>query len=213
MEKTVEKAKEYVKELFRNEFSGHDYFHTLRVYNTAVALSEKENADLFIVSLAALLHDADDVKLSPETAEKKDNAVNFMKSQGVDEDIISRVVKAIDEISFSGTGTVVPSTIEGKCVQDADRLDAIGAIGIARAFSYGGNHNREMHNPDIPPNLNMTKEEYRKSNSTSVNHFYEKLLKLKDLMNTDEGKRIAEKRDRYMREFLDEFLSEWEGKR
>lgn len=213
MEKTVEKAKEYVKELFRNEFSGHDYFHTLRVYNTAVALSEKENADLFIVSLAALLHDADDVKLSPETAEKKDNAVNFMKSQGVDEDIISRVVKAIDEISFSGTGTVVPSTIEGKCVQDADRLDAIGAIGIARAFSYGGNHNREMHNPDILPKLNMTKEEYRKSNSTSVNHFYEKLLKLKDLMNTDEGKRIAEKRDRYMREFLDEFLSEWEGKR
>lgn len=213
MENTlIEKALEFAREIFRKDFGGHDYFHTERVYKTATHIAEKEGADVLTVQLAAILHDVDDIKLSPSTSENKDNARSFMHKNGVDEATADKVCRIIGQISFSGTGESVPDSIEGKCVQDADRLDALGAIGIARAFAFGGSRNREMYNPHIPPKMNMTKEEYRKSNSTSLNHFYEKLFLLKELMNTQTAKEIAEKRDSFMRSYVDEFLCEWDGK-
>ena len=207
----IARAAEYVKEKFENEYSGHDWFHTLRVFKTATRIAEAEGADLVAVQLAALLHDVDDRKLSPETYEDKANAITFLSANNVDESKIDEICRIIGEISFAES--CVPSTLEGKCVQDADRLDAIGAVGIARAFAYGGNHNRLMYHPDIAPNPNMSKEEYIKSNSTTVNHFYEKLFKLTDMMNTDTAKQIAKERDAYMKAFIAEFLDEWEGKR
>ena len=205
----IARAAEYVKEKFENEYSGHDWFHTLRVFRTATRIAEAEGADLVTVQLAALLHDVDDRKLSPETYEDKANARTFLSANNVDESKIDEICRIIGEISFAES--CVPSTLEGKCVQDADRLDAIGAVGIARAFAYGGNHNRLMYHPDIVPNPNMSKEEYIKSNSTTVNHFYEKLFKLTDMMNTDTAKQIAKERDAYMKDFIAEFLNEWEG--
>lgn len=205
----IARAAEYVKEKFENEYSGHDWFHTLRVFKTATRIAEAEGADLVTVQLAALLHDVDDRKLSPKTYEDKANARTFLSANNVDESKIDEICRIIGEISFAES--CVPSTLEGKCVQDADRLDAIGAVGIARAFAYGGNHNRLMYHPDIVPNPNMSKEEYIKSNSTTVNHFYEKLFKLTDMMNTDTAKQIAKERDAYMRDFIAEFLDEWEG--
>ena len=209
----INRAIEYVKSVFESDFSGHDYFHTLRVFNMAMRLAREEGADLEIVGLSALLHDVDDRKLSPATCANKDNARGFLMSNGVDEDKINTIVKIIGEISYAGKDSVVPDTIEGKCVQDADRLDAIGAIGIARAFAYGGNHNRYMHHPEIEPKVNMSAEEYHKSNSTTINHFYEKLFNLKDMMNTESAKIIAESREKYMKEFVDIFLQEWDGVR
>lgn len=204
---------EYVKEVFATDFSGHDFFHTMRVYQMATKIAMEEKADLQIVQLAALLHDVDDRKLSPETCENKDRAVAYMRSKGLSEDTITRVKDIIGEVSFAGTDSVVSKTLEGMCVQDADRLDALGAMGIARAFAYGGNHNRVMYDPEIPPALNMGKEEYQNHVSTTVNHFYEKLFLLKDMMNTESAKRIAGHREQYMREYIDEFLAEWDGTR
>ena len=173
----------------------------------------KENADVKIVQLAALLHDVDDIKLSPDTYVTKKNAVDFMTINKIDGKRIEAVCKIIDEVSFAGTDSVVPDTIEGKCVQDADRLDAIGAIGIARTFAYGGSRGRKIYDPEIKSKMGMNKEEYRNNqDSTSINHFYEKLLLLKDMMNTTEGKKLAEHRQVVMQEFLNEFMLEWEGK-
>lgn len=207
----IARTAEYVKDKFENEYSGHDWFHTLRVFKTATRIAEAEGADVETVQLAALLHDVDDRKLSPETYEDKANARNFLSSNNVDESRIDEICRIIGEISFAEN--CVPSTLEGKCVQDADRLDAIGAVGIARAFAYGGNHNRLMYHPDIAPNPNMSREEYVKNQSTTVNHFYEKLFKLTDMMNTDTAKSIAKERDAYMKAFIAEFLDEWEGKK
>lgn len=201
----------YVKEIFATDFSGHDFFHTMRVYKMATNLAIKENADLEVVQLAALLHDVDDRKLSPETCENKDRAVAFLRSQNLEEEKIEKIKEIIGEVSFMGKDSVVPKTTEGKCVQDADRLDALGAMGIARAFAYGGNHNRVMYDPEILPAINMSKEEYQNHVSTTVNHFYEKLFLLKDMMNTESAKEIAEHREQYMKEYIDEFLDEWEG--
>lgn len=207
----IDRAAEYVKEKFENEYSGHDWFHTLRVFRMAKRIAEAEGADIVTVQLAALLHDVDDRKLSPETYENKANARRFLTENKVDDGKTDEICRIIGEISFSEGR--VPSTIEGKCVQDADRLDAIGAVGIARAFAYGGSHNRLMHHPDIAPKTNMTKEEYVNSKSTTVNHFYEKLFKLTDMMNTETAKSIAREREEYMRGFLAEFLDEWEGRK
>lgn len=210
----IEDTMKYVKQIFADDCSGHDYHHTMRVYRLAVQIAEQEKADMLIVQLAALLHDVDDVKLSPETHDTKKNAVDFMRSKGVDDKIIDNVCKIIDEVSFAGTDSVIPNTIEGKCVQDADRLDAMGAIGIARTFAYGGSKGRKMYDPDIQPLKNMNKEEYRQNqNSTSINHFYEKLLLLKGMMNTETAKTLAEHRHAVMEMYLEEFVAEWEGEK
>ena len=208
----IERALIYVKETFENEYSGHDYFHTLRVFKMATRIAECEGADVETVQLASLLHDVDDRKLSPATYQNQANARAFLRSVGADSSTIERICQIVREISF-GENSSVPTTKEGKCVQDADRLDAIGAIGIARAFAYGGNRNRHMYHPDIKPNDNMTKEEYLKNESTTINHFYEKLFKLTALMNTQTAIQIAQAREAYMKEFVSEFMDEWEGNR
>ena len=203
-----------MKKIFESDYSGHDFYHTMRVYKTAVQIAVRENADILTVQLAALLHDVDDIKLSPTTYSVKKNAVDFMKQNKLSDEIINSVCKIIEEVSFAGTDSVVPSSIEGKCVQDADRLDAIGAVGIARAFAYGGNKGRKMYDPDIKPMTNMNKEQYRQNdNSTTINHFYEKLLLLKDMMNTETAKKIAERRHAFMQTYLDEFLAEWNNEK
>ena len=207
----IDDAMGFVKKIFEDDRSGHDYFHTLRVYNSATKIAEIEKADILTVQLSALLHDVDDIKLSPRTHANKDRAVGFLKEHGVPSDTIKNICKIIGEISFKGSDTVVPETIEGKCVQDADRLDAIGAIGIARAFAYGGNHDRVIHDPDIPPAMNMNADEYRQHVSTTLNHFYEKLFLLKDMMNTAAAKEIAMQRHEYMTNFVAEFLEEWDS--
>ena len=230
-ERLFDAALAYVTDLFAGDSSGHDRFHTLRVFHTALRLAKEEGADLLITGLAALLHDADDRKLSPGTSESLSNARRFLAEQGVDRAKTAAVLTAIREVSFRGTDSVVPSTVEGKCVQDADRLDAIGAIGIARAFAYGGAHHRAMHDPavpprraaarhprpapsaSVPPRRDMDAAAYYAHKATTVNHFYEKLLLLKDLMNTETGRRIAAERDRCLRDFLAEFYAEWDGER
>lgn len=211
MEKIIENALKYVKEYFKEESSGHDYFHTLRVYKIAKTIALEEKADINIVMLAALLHDVDDVKISPKTSINKDNARMFLSNNKVDQQTIDIICNIIDEISYKGKDSITPKTIEGKIVQDADRLDALGAIGVARAFAYGGNHNRVMHDPEEKPNLDMNEKEYRNHISTTINHFYEKLLNLKKLINTNYARKIAEERENYMKNFLKEFLDEWEG--
>ena len=189
-------------------------YESMRVYRLAIEIAEQKNADMLIGQLTALLHDVDDVKLSPETHEAKKNAVGFMKNNGVDEKVIASVCKIIDEVSFAGTDSVVSSTLEGKCVQDADRLDAIGAIGIARTFAYGGSKGRRIHDPDIKPMTNMNKADYNQNhNSTSINHFYGKLLLLKDMMNTETAKKMAMHRQAVMEDFLEEFMAEWVGEK
>ena len=205
-------AIEYVKALFENDASGHDFYHTERVYKTAVKLAEKEGADVGITALAALLHDVDDRKLSPETHQNFDNARRFMTENGVDGETQNKVIDIISNVSYVGENSPVPDSLEGKCVQDADRLDAIGAIGIARAFAYGGSHGRSMYDPSVKPeHFTDEKQYYGNKNSTSINHFYEKLFLLKDLLNTRTAITIAEKRDEFMHTFVDEFLLEWDG--
>ena len=211
MDNIINNCIKYVEELFKNEYSGHDFFHTLRVYKMALRIAEKENADIQIVSLSALLHDVDDIKLSPNTHKNKDNARKFLKENNINDDIINYICEIISDISYKGSDSKPSKYLDGCCVQDADRLDALGAIGIARAFAYGGNHNRIMHDPNILPKLDMNELEYRNHISTTINHFYEKLFNLKDLMNTDTGKKIATKREKYMKEYILEFLDEWDG--
>ena len=208
----IKKGIEYVKKLFEHEYSGHDVFHTLRVYKTALQIAKSEKADLEIVVFAALLHDVDDIKLSPNTNKNKENARKFLVDNNFDEEKIKLICDVIGEISYRGKDTIPGTTLEARIVQDADRLDALGAIGIARAFAYGGNHNRVMYDPDILPNLNMTEMEYRNHISTTINHFYEKLFNLKNLMNTDAAKKIATERENFMKEYLNHFYNEWEGK-
>ena len=207
----INQALEYVKKIFENDFSGHDYFHTLRVFKMATHIATEEKANLEIVQLAALLHDVDDIKLSPQTHAQKINARRFLAANNFPETTICNICQIIDEVSYLGNDSVTPKTLEGKCVQDADRLDALGAVGIARAFAYGGNHNRLMYHPDIKPKMNMGKEEYINHISTTVNHFYEKLFKLKELMNTETAKRLAYKRHEFMVKFVEQFLQEWNG--
>lgn len=207
----INDALEFVKNTFHEDYGGHDYFHTLRVYKMAVKIAEQEHADLITVQLAALLHDVDDLKLSPETYVHKDRAAAFLRSHGVSDAMKKTICQMIGEVSFRGTDSITPETIEGKCVQDADRLDAMGAIGIARAFAYGGSHHRILYDPEIKPAVNMNAEKYQSHISTTINHFYEKLFQLKALMNTDTAKKIAGQREDYMKLYLSEFLDEWDG--
>ncbi|MFA6830027.1 MAG: HD domain-containing protein [Bacilli bacterium] len=207
----IQQAEDYIKSLLGSDSSGHDYFHTLRVYKTALAICQKEKGNLLLVSLASLLHDADDYKLFPKS-ENYANARTFMNSISLDEAIQNQIIHIISQVSFKGKESEKPDSLEGMIVQDADRLDAIGAIGIGRAFAYGGSKGRSLYDPNIKPNSDRTFEEYKNSNSSTINHFYEKLLLLKEMMNTEEGRKIAEKKDEFMREFLREFDAEIDGK-
>ncbi len=212
----VEKAKNFVEKCMSGDSSGHDYFHTLRVLHVAETIAREESktktVDMEAVQLIALLHDVDDRKLSPETHENLDRARGFLLENEADEKKTEMILDSIRNLSFKGSGSAIPDSIEGKIVQDADRLDAIGAIGIARAFAYGGSRGREMYDPGEPPQLNMDAENYAKSKGHTINHFYEKLLLLKDLMNTETGKAMAIHRHGYMEGFLKEFYGEWEGR-
>ncbi|MGB8704777.1 MAG: HD domain-containing protein [Gillisia sp.] len=211
----IKNTRNYVKESLANAEGGHDWFHIERVLNNAVSISQQEEADLFVVALGALLHDIADSKFhggDEEIGPRK--AREFLQSQDVASDIVEHVVKIIENISFKG-GNIQQKfhSPELAVIQDADRLDAIGAIGIARAFNYGGFKGRALYDPSIQPNLKMTKEEYKASNAPTVNHFYEKLLLLKERMNTQTGKKIATERHRYMEAFLSEFYEEWNGEK
>lgn len=212
MENIIDKTIEYVKDFFEKDFSGHDFYHTLRVYNLAKYITKFEECDIELVYLGALLHDVDDYKLVGKEKEPFYNAKTFLKSLGLSNKNIEQICHIISQVSFKGKDTVVPDTIEGKIVQDADRLDAIGAIGIGRTFAYGGSHKTPMHIPNMEYKENMSAEEYYENVGTTINHFYEKLLKLKDLMNTETAKNMAKHRHEYMQEFLKEFYDEWEGK-
>lgn len=208
----INKTKEYVKTKLGGEGTGHDWFHILRVYKTSIFIGEKENADLFVVGLTALLHDIADWKFNDGNSDIGPKiSREWLECLGVDDDIIDKVCMIIRTMSYKGgTTNSLQATIEGKVVQDADRLDAIGAIGIARAFAYGGYKERELYNPNIEPQKYNNFEQYKKSVSTTVNHFYEKLLLLKDLMNTQSGKSIAVQRHEFMEEYLEQFFREWD---
>ena len=209
----IERAIRYIEDLFAHDFSGHDAAHTLRVFNLAERIAEAEGADLQTVRLAALLHDADDRKLSPETCEGKLRARAFLEREGLEERRIQRILTIIDEVSFRGTDSVIPATLEGKCVQDADRLDAMGAIGIGRAFAFGGSRGRSMYDPSDAPEEMPDGKAYESRSGSTIAHFYEKLLHLQSMLNTDTAKEIGSRRHRYMEAFLEEFLREWEGER
>lgn len=203
-------AVEFAKGVFEGDSSGHDIYHTMRVHDLARTICSKEGGDMDVVRLSALLHDVDDRKLFGDNGNA--NARRFMSSQDIPEDIQDRICHIISQISFKGADSVVPDTLEGMIVQDADRMDAIGAIGIARAFAYGGNRGRQMHVPGESFKDGMSEQEYFSNQGTSINHFYEKLLKLKDMMNTDTARTMADHRHRYTEDFLDEFMSEWDGR-
>ena len=215
-ETIIEATKDFVKETLKNAESGHDWFHTLRVYNNARLIAKSESVDLYIVALGALLHDIADSKfhkgddsVAPRVARK------FLVQHNVDIFVINSVIDIINNISFNKSLETNNKTnsIELDVVQDADRLDAIGAIGIARCFNYGGFKNRKLFDPSIKPNLKMSKNEYKNSTAPTINHFYEKLLLLSDKMNTKTGKKIAKERHQFMTEYLDQFHAEWEGNR
>ena len=210
----IEKTKEYVQNKLSGESSGHDWWHIYRVWKNALNIGQHENVDLFVVQLAALLHDIADWKFNDGDLDIGPKiAREWLESLEVEEEIIAHVTQIIKEASFKGAGEIkrMP-TLEGEVVQDADRLDAIGAIGIARTFAYGGHKNREIYNPNIKPEEKQSVEQYKNNTSPTINHFYEKLLLLKDLMNTKTARKIAEKRHKTMEAYLNTFFQEWEGK-
>jgi uncharacterized protein len=203
----------FVKVSLTDSEGGHDWWHTYRVLQVSRAISKEENACLFICELGALLHDIADPKFH-DGDEINGSLITrkFLEDQDLDNATISRVIEIIDNVSYKGgQGNHIAKSLELKVVQDADRLDALGAIGIARAFNYGGYKNRKLYDPDIPPKKYSSAGGYRKSDAPTINHFYEKLLLLKDLMNTETGRKMAEKRHRFLKEFLKRFKEEWEG--
>lgn len=205
----------FVKEKLKNAEGGHDWFHIERVYKNAVLIAKNETCTMEIVKLGALLHDIADSKFynGDETIGPK-LAREFLESEKVAEKTINHVVNIIENISYKGGNHAKTfHSLELDIVQDADRLDAIGAIGIARTFNYGGFKNRVLYDPAIAPQLHMTKEEYKNSQAPTINHFYEKLLLLKDKMNTETGKQIAQERHHFMETFLSQFYAEWEGEK
>ena len=214
----VEETIQFVKETLANAEGGHDWFHIQRVFNNTLLIAKDEKVDILVVSLGALLHDIADAKFhnGDETVGPK-LARGFLENLTVNKKTIDHVVKIIENISFKSSLKDHTdqhkkfSSKELEVLQDADRLDAIGAIGIARAFNYGGFKNRQLHNPEVAPNPNMTKEEYKKSTGPTINHFYEKLLLLKDKMNTKAGIKLAENRHQYMLDYLAQFDKEWHG--
>lgn len=210
--KIIEKTKEFAKIEMQKLDSGHDWFHIVRVNTLAKKIAKKEKADMFVVELAALLHDVADAKyvggdetLGPQRIKE------FLESLNLEEETTKKVIYIVEHISFRKEQPIT-KTKELMVVQDADRLDALGAIGIGRVFSISGKRDTPMYDPEIPAASNLTREEYKKGSKTTINHFYEKLLLLKDLMNTETARKIAEKRHKFMEKYLDQFYKEWEGK-
>jgi len=216
----IKEVEKRLKDIFGKEGTGHGWWHSVRTRNMAKKIYEKEGGDFFIIELASLLHDLDDCKFSDLEASTR--AKEMLKELGVENNIIEHISNIIDNVSYKGAGVKDKmETIEGKIVQDADRIDAIGAIGIARTFAYGGLRQREIYNPNIKPELHATEKEYRDrqqqksiggNNGTSFNHFYEKILLLKDRLNTKTARQIAEERHKFVEAYLKQFLAEWEGK-
>lgn len=208
----AETAERFIRSFYEGESTGHDYWHSIRVRNTAMSICDTEpDADRTLVAVAALLHDVDDRKLGGDW-KNLPVAAGFLRENGVPEDEIQKVKHIIAKISFKGADTEVPDSLEGKIVQDADRLDAIGAIGVARAFAYGGKHGRPLFDPSSRPRSGMSEEEYFSETPDSITHFHEKLLLLRDMMNTSEGRRLADHRHGFMLEYLAEFDGEWNGR-
>ncbi|WP_370390413.1 HD domain-containing protein [uncultured Winogradskyella sp.] len=214
-EDLIETTITFVKARLKGAEGGHDWFHTERVYKNSLAIAKHENVNILVVSLAALLHDIADSKFHDgNEAIGPDLARAFLTKNGLEPKLTNEVVEIIKSLSFKNTFEKKVSYMseELKVVQDADRLDAMGAIGIARCFNYGGFKNRVLYDPTIPPNLNMTKEEYKNAQGPTINHFYEKLLLLKDQMTTETGKKLAVKRHEFMERYLEQFFNEWQGK-
>lgn len=206
----IQRTEEYIRSVFEKEGSGHDWWHMHRVREAAMYIGKREGADLFLTEMLALLHDLDDWKFAEANDETLSRTKKWLYELGLDTSQVDLLEEMIGQISFKGAGEPdMPARIEAKVVQDADRLDAIGAMGIARAFAYGGSKGRMIYDPEAQPALHQTFDEYKRSNSSSVNHFYEKLLLLKDRMNTETGKQLAEKRHTIMVNFLSEFFDEW----
>lgn len=211
MKSTIDNTVKFVKEKLEGAEAGHDWFHIERVWKLSKKIAETEDCDQDVVELSALLHDIADPKFhnGDETIAPKISRA-FLEEQNVPNETIEKVLYIIENISFKNRSNApADPSLELQIVQDADRIDAIGAIGIARTFNFGGFKNNPMYDPEAQPNLGMSKEEYKKSNGTTINHFYEKLLLLKNLMNTEKGKKMAEERHDYMLNFLDQFYKEW----
>lgn len=209
----IRETEAMVRSRLEGEASGHDWWHIYRVAEIAKRIAEEEEANVFICVIAALLHDLADEKLCPNPEEGMEDIRQWMESQGVAPADQTHVLEIISGMSFKGGGRPPMRTKEGRIVQDADRLDAIGAIGISRVFAYSGAKARPIYDPDLPPRTSLTEEEYRSGRDTGINHFYEKLLKLKALMNTETAKRLAVGRHRFLEAYLEQFFAEWEGKR
>lgn len=206
----IAKAEEFVKEQLGQDTTGHDWWHTHRVRNTACEIAKIEHADVFICTMAALLHDVADEKLNPSKEEGLEKVRSWLTGNLTEEESVRHIMMIIETMSFSGGGGEPMQTLEGQVVQDADRLDALGAIGIARTFIFSGAKGRPAYDPKVPPRDETLQKEYRDySKGTAVNHFYEKLLKLKFLMNTEYGRKLAEERHDFMLSFLDQFYKEW----
>ncbi|OJF97133.1 HD domain-containing protein [Alkalibacterium sp. 20] len=211
-EAIINDTKQMVREKLFNEGTGHDWYHIERVWKMSLNLAEKEKANRFIVGLAALLHDLIDDKLVTNKDEAVQEVMYWLDGVGVSSTDSEKILEIIETISFKGGNSRKLHTIEAQVVQDADRLDAIGAIGIARCFAYAGSKGNPLFDPELSVREKMTEDEYRKGKTSAVHHFYEKLLKLKDLMNTDAAKEMAEERHAFMEDYLTKFFNEWEGK-
>lgn len=210
----LQQTRDHVRGILAGEGTGHDWFHALRVCRTALAIGREEGADLFLIELAALLHDVADWKFAGGDHDAGPRAArDWLQSLDVPLATIDHVCEIIASLSFKGAGVATPMrSLEGQCVQDADRLDALGAIGIARTFAYGGHQGQLLYDPDAQPELHASFDAYKRGGGSSLNHFYEKLLLLKDRMNTSAGKRVAGERHAFMERFLEQFLAEWEGR-
>jgi len=211
----LDKTRDYIKKELSGDGSGHDWWHIHRVTKIAMQIGCKEKADLFIIELGAMLHDLGDFKFhnGDHTVGPK-MVKEWLQNMNTDIDTINKVVTIVNEISYKGADVETPmSTLEGEIVQDADRLDAMGAIGVARTFAYGGSKGREIYNPDVKPEQHDNFEDYKNSKAPTINHFYEKLLLLKDRMNTKTAENLADKRHEFMKEYLDQFYKEWEGEK
>ena len=205
-QKCIEETEKYIREFFKIEESGHDWWHIFRVRNLALEIVKSEGGDIFMIEMAALLHDLDDWKLNGDSNVSK--AKIWLDKFGISRDQKEEIFKIIEQVSFKGANVVNRAfSVEAKIVQDADRLDAIGAIGIARTFAYGGSRDRLMYDPSCKPTMHDDFESYKNSTAPTINHFYEKLLLLKDRMNTNAGKRLAEGRHNYMKVYLEEFFA------